>query len=140
MSRRSRGLSLLELLIVISLLVAVGALSLTGFGGFSRRTRGADALAQVLADHFRQARAQGARVLSEPHDESDEFGTVRLATIAAYEGARVVCEVLQRPKGLQAFRILSMDDSTAVHPAQLPPARTHVTVNPTSGLERAQVK
>jgi cold shock protein len=58
----------------------------------------------------------------------------------AYEGARVVCEVLQRPKGLQAFRILSMDDSTAVHPAQLPPARTHVTVTPTSGLERAQVK
>ena len=58
----------------------------------------------------------------------------------AYEGARVVCEVLQRPKGLQAFRILSMDDSTAIHPAQLPPARTHVTVAPTSGLERAQVK
>lgn len=58
----------------------------------------------------------------------------------AYEGARVVCEVLQRPKGLQAFRILSMDDSTAIHPAQLPPARTHVTVSPTSGLERAQVK
>src|SRR5437773_12439679 len=35
----------------------------------------------------------------------------------AYEGARVVCEVLQRPKGLQAFRIVSMDESTAVHPA-----------------------
>ena len=47
----------------------------------------------------------------------------------AYEGARIVCEVLQRPKGLQAFRILSM-----------PPARTHVTVTPTSSLERAQVK
>lgn len=59
---------------------------------------------------------------------------------AAYEGARVVCEALQRPKGLQAFRILSMDNSTAVHPAQLPPARTHVSVNPTSGFERAQVK
>jgi CspA family cold shock protein len=58
----------------------------------------------------------------------------------AYEGARIVCEVLQRPKGLQAFRVLSMDESTAVHPAQLPPARTHVTVIPTSGLERAQVK
>ncbi|HYF54845.1 MAG TPA: cold-shock protein [Salinarimonas sp.] len=57
----------------------------------------------------------------------------------AYEGARVICEVLQRPKGLQAFRILSMDESTAVHPAQLP-ARTHVTVTPTSGLDRAQVK
>jgi len=57
----------------------------------------------------------------------------------AYEGARVVCEVLQRPKGMQAFRILSMDESTAIHPAQTPP-RTHVTVTPTSGLERAQVK
>jgi CspA family cold shock protein len=58
----------------------------------------------------------------------------------AYEGSRVVCEVLQRPRGLQAFRILSMDDSTAIHPAQLPPARTHVSVTPTSGFERAQVK
>jgi cold shock protein len=58
----------------------------------------------------------------------------------AYEGARIVCEVLQRPKGLQAFRILSMDESTAIHPAQLPPARTHVQVTPTSGLERAVVK
>ncbi len=58
----------------------------------------------------------------------------------AYEGARVVVEVLPRPKGLQAFRILSMDESTALHPAQMPPPRTHVTVTPTSGLERAQVK
>ena len=58
----------------------------------------------------------------------------------AYEGARVVCEALARPKGLQAFRILSMDESTAIHPAQLPPPRTHVTVAPTSGFERALVK
>ena len=58
----------------------------------------------------------------------------------AYEGARVVCEVLQRPKGLQAFRILSMDESTALHPAEMPQARTHVQVTPTSGLERAVVK
>jgi CspA family cold shock protein len=58
----------------------------------------------------------------------------------AYEGARVVVEVSQRPKGLQAFRIVSMDESTALHPAQMPPPRTHVTVQPTSGLERAQVK
>jgi len=57
----------------------------------------------------------------------------------AYEGARVVCEVLRRPKGLQAFRIRAMDDSTAIHPSQLPP-RTHVAVTPTSGLERAWVK
>jgi len=58
----------------------------------------------------------------------------------AYEGARVVVEVLQRTRGLQAFRIISMDESTAVHPAQMPPPRTHVSVTPTSGLERAQVK
>jgi cold shock protein len=58
----------------------------------------------------------------------------------AYEGARVVCEVLPRPKGLQAFRILSMDESTAIQPAQTAPVRTHVGVTPTSGLERAQVK
>ena len=56
------------------------------------------------------------------------------------EGARVVVEVSQRPRGLQAFRVVYMDESTAVHPAQMPPPRTHVTVTPTSGLERAQVK
>src|SRR3979490_3023431 len=42
----------------------------------------------------------------------------------AYEGARVVCEVLQRPRGLQAFRVLSMDESTAIHPPQMPPPPT----------------
>jgi CspA family cold shock protein len=58
----------------------------------------------------------------------------------AYEGARVVCEVQHRPKGLQAFRVLSMDESTAVHPAQMPPPRLHVTVTPSGGFERAMVK
>jgi CspA family cold shock protein len=33
-----------------------------------------------------------------------------------------------------------MDESTAIHPAQMLPPRTHVSVTPTSGLERAQVK
>src|SRR5262249_34381323 len=51
----------------------------------------------------------------------------------AHEGARIVVEAAQRPKGLQAFRVLSMDESTAVHPAQMPAPRTHVTVTPTSG-------
>ena len=58
----------------------------------------------------------------------------------AYEGARVVCEVLERPKGRQAFRVISMDESTAVRPPQMSPPRTHTTVVPTSGLERATVK
>jgi len=57
----------------------------------------------------------------------------------AYEGARVVAEVHERQKGLQCFRVISMDESTAIHPSQLPP-RTHVAVTPTSGLERAWVK
>jgi CspA family cold shock protein len=53
---------------------------------------------------------------------------------------RLICECVQRQKGYQAFRILSMDESTAIHPAQMLPPRTHVSVTPTSGLERAQVK
>ena len=57
----------------------------------------------------------------------------------AYEGARVVCEALHGPKGLQAFRIVSMDETSVTHPAQIP-ARTHVTVVPTSDYERWQVK
>ena len=57
----------------------------------------------------------------------------------AYEGARVICEVLRGPKGLQAFRVLAMDDSTAVHPSQLP-QRTHVIVVPESDWETAVVK
>ncbi len=58
----------------------------------------------------------------------------------ACEGARVVCEVVTRERGLQAFRILSMDESTAIHPSQLGPANTHVEVEPTSELVRAEVK
>jgi len=58
----------------------------------------------------------------------------------AYEGARVLVEVLNRTKGLQAFRVVSMDESTAIHPPQVTTARTHTTVVPTSGLERAVVK
>jgi CspA family cold shock protein len=57
----------------------------------------------------------------------------------AYEGARVVCEVINRDRGLQAFRVLGMGESTAIHPSQLP-QRTHVTVIPESDWERAMVK
>src|SRR2546429_7864091 len=52
----------------------------------------------------------------------------------APEGARVVGGGLQRPRGLQAVRILSMDESTAVHPALMPPPRPHVNVAPPSGV------
>ena len=56
------------------------------------------------------------------------------------EGTRIVALIQRRERGYQAFKILSMDQSTAVHPSQLPPVRTHVQVTPTSGLERALVK
>ncbi|MFD1326860.1 cold-shock protein [Mycoplana ramosa] len=56
------------------------------------------------------------------------------------EGTRVVALIQRRERGYQAFRILSMDQSTATHPSQMPPVRTHVQVTPTSGLERALVK
>ncbi len=58
----------------------------------------------------------------------------------ALEGARVVCLARQGDRGMQAFKVLSMDASTAVHPAEQPGDRTHVTVTPESGLERALVK
>ncbi len=60
--------------------------------------------------------------------------------VTAYEGARVVCEVLERSKGRQAFRVVSMDESSAIRPPQVVPARTHNTVVATSGLERVTVK
>ena len=58
----------------------------------------------------------------------------------AYEGSRIVVEAFARPRGYQAFRVISMDESTALHPAQMGEARTHVTVTPTGGFERAVVK
>lgn len=58
----------------------------------------------------------------------------------AAEGARIVVEAVQRARGYQAFRILSLDETSARHPSELPMARTHVTVTPTSGLEPAVCK
>lgn len=58
----------------------------------------------------------------------------------AQEGARIVCEVVRRARGYQTFRVLSLDTSTAVHPATMPPPRTHVTVTAEGNYERAMVK
>ena len=59
---------------------------------------------------------------------------------SASEGARVVVEAVERPRGWQAFRVISLDQATALHPSEMPLPRTHVTVTPTSGLETAVVK
>ncbi|MET0257129.1 MAG: cold-shock protein [Methylobacterium sp.] len=58
----------------------------------------------------------------------------------ASEGARIVVEAVERPRGWQAFRVVSLDQSSATHPSELPLPRTHVSVTPTSGLETAVVK
>src|SRR5690606_40380646 len=68
---------------------------------------------------------------SFPHDALPIYQT-------AYEGARIVVEALNRPGGLQAFRIVSMDESTARHPAQMPAPRTHVVVEPSSSMVRLE--
>jgi cold shock protein len=57
----------------------------------------------------------------------------------ACEGARMVCEVVRSQRGLQAVRIRSMDNSSAIGPSQLP-QRTHVVVVPESDWERVVVK
>jgi CspA family cold shock protein len=58
----------------------------------------------------------------------------------ANEGAHIVVEAVQRSRGFQAFRVLSMDESTALHPSELPMPRTHVAVKPSSALEPVVVK
>lgn len=57
----------------------------------------------------------------------------------AQEGMRIVCEATMRSKGLQVFRIVSLDESTAAHPAQAP-SRTHLQVVPSGGFEICVVK
>lgn len=58
----------------------------------------------------------------------------------AYEGARLDFEPVAGRRGWQVLRILAMDLSTAVHPAQLPPARTHLNVTAEGGFVKVRVK
>lgn len=60
--------------------------------------------------------------------------------LTAMEGARIVCEVTRQSKGLQAFRVLSMDYSTALQPAASEPTRTHTQVEPESDMTLVTVK
>jgi len=58
----------------------------------------------------------------------------------AREGALIICEAIRREKGMQAYRVLEMDESTAVNLLQSTPECTHAMVAPTSDLERVMVK
>jgi CspA family cold shock protein len=57
----------------------------------------------------------------------------------AYEGARIHASVRRTAKGWQATSIISMDESCAVHPSQLP-QRTHQKVQAQSDWVVATVK
>ena len=54
---------------------------------------------------------------------------------AAYEGARVVCEAVQGPKGLQARRLLSLDNSTAT-----PQAAATLKIGPVKATFKARIE
>ncbi len=56
-----------------------------------------------------------------------------------YEGARIVCDVTRRSRGLQVFRVLEMDLSTSIRPAERI-SGVYSPVEPSSGLEPATVK
>ena len=58
---------------------------------------------------------------------------------AVLEGTRIVCEAVERQKGLQALKILSVDTSTAIQPVQRP-VRTHAAVAPDSEWVKVKVK
>mgnify|MGYP001223828473 CR=1 FL=1 len=55
----------------------------------------------------------------------------------AREGATVVCEVVRRAKGLQALRIIDIDDSTAT---PLTPPSSIMSQTPAGDFKRATVK
>jgi cold shock protein len=59
---------------------------------------------------------------------------------SVHEGARVVAEATRRDRGMQVFRVLSVEAGEGVHPSQLAPARTHVQVTPVGGFEIVIVK
>jgi cold shock protein len=58
---------------------------------------------------------------------------------APLEGTRVTCEVVARQKGFQCLRVLSVDQSTAIHPVERR-AKTHNSVSASTGWIRAKVK
>lgn len=63
----------------------------------------------------------------------------RHGVATTYEGARIRCEAVERPKGLQAMRIIEMDETACVRPVERP-NRTRVMVVPQGDFEQATVK
>jgi 4-hydroxyphenylpyruvate dioxygenase len=77
------------------------------------------------------ARAAGATILTEPRDESDEFGTVRLAAIAAYGDVRHTLVDRSRYHGpyLPGYLARSSPARSAAAPSRMFQAIDHVVGN-----------
>ncbi|HEY7978907.1 MAG TPA: cold-shock protein [Rhizomicrobium sp.] len=58
----------------------------------------------------------------------------------AYEGAKVVCEAVQGPRGLQAKRVIALDNSTAAPQAVQPLKSSRFTSEPRGPAFEATVK
>lgn len=58
---------------------------------------------------------------------------------APLEGTRIACEVVERQKGYQCLRVLSIDLSTAIHPVERK-SRAHTSVAASTGWIRVKVK
>ncbi|HTT99234.1 MAG TPA: cold-shock protein [Rhizomicrobium sp.] len=59
---------------------------------------------------------------------------------AAYEGAKVVCEAVRGPRGLQARRLISLDNSTAASPQPSEVRSTRYLAEPKGPAFDATVK
>lgn len=58
----------------------------------------------------------------------------------AFEGARVVCEAVQGPKGLQARRLISLDNSVAEHTPPIASRSSRYPIEPVGPAFVATVK
>lgn len=63
----------------------------------------------------------------------DGFGTIQ-------PGTRIVCAAVRREKGLQVLKILSMDGSNAIRPAERRPPGSGIDAAPASSFQIAIVK
>lgn len=63
---------------------------------------------------------------------------IPLGRTSIQEAARIHCQVMRMPKGMQVLRIISIDDSTAIDPAKLP-SRAHTAITDVGAWERAIV-
>ncbi len=57
-----------------------------------------------------------------------------------HEGAKVVAEAQQRDRGLQVFKVLSVEPGEGAHASAMPAARTHVQAEAVGGFEIVIVK